>query len=355
MRFLPRTNQLGDGKIITTTIGDMVKMKTVDNETLGYFLARVHLFLVKIGIDPERLRFRQHLLTEMAFYAKDCWDAEIHCSYGWIEVTGIADRSCHDLTQHMKHSGESLQAFVEYPDGPKNVEVLELVVDKKAIGQKYRKDANIIFNFLEEVQKSQEELMKFQKEMESKGKYVLEKLELTKDSINFKKVTKKITGDSVTPSVIEPAFGVGRIIYCMLEHAYYVRESDEQRAVLSLKPIIAPFKCSILPLSQHDQFNTFIIEISRLLTNIGISNKIDEGGASIGKRYSRTDEISIPFGITIDFQTIKDRTVTLRERDTTKQIRIKIDELPQELHKLVNDETTWEITLSKYPIFQSQD
>lgn len=64
----------------------------VDNQTLGYFIARIFLFLTKIGIDPSRLRFRQHMSNEMAHYAADCWDAEIHTSYGWIECVGCADR-----------------------------------------------------------------------------------------------------------------------------------------------------------------------------------------------------------------------------------------------------------------------
>lgn len=73
---------------------------TVNNETLGYFIGRVYLFLTCLGIDKGRLRFRQHLPNEMAHYAADCWDAEIECSYGWIECVGIADRSAYDLKAH---------------------------------------------------------------------------------------------------------------------------------------------------------------------------------------------------------------------------------------------------------------
>jgi glycyl-tRNA synthetase len=72
----------------------------VNNETLGYFIGRVYLFLTHLGIDKDRLRFRQHLPNEMAHYAADCWDAEIECSYGWIECVGIADRSAYDLRAH---------------------------------------------------------------------------------------------------------------------------------------------------------------------------------------------------------------------------------------------------------------
>lgn len=78
---------------------------TVANHTIGYFMARIQQFLVKIGIDPKRLRFRQHMGNEMAHYACDCWDAEILTSYGWVECVGCADRSAFDLNQHFKATG----------------------------------------------------------------------------------------------------------------------------------------------------------------------------------------------------------------------------------------------------------
>lgn len=66
-------------------------------QTLAYYISRTFLFLQRVGVDTARLRFRQHLPTEMAHYASDCWDAEIHTSYGWVECVGIADRSAFDL------------------------------------------------------------------------------------------------------------------------------------------------------------------------------------------------------------------------------------------------------------------
>ena len=73
---------------------------TINNETLGYFIGRTFLFLTALGIDEKRLRFRQHLQNEMAHYATDCWDAEIECSYGWVEFLGLADRSAYHLKAH---------------------------------------------------------------------------------------------------------------------------------------------------------------------------------------------------------------------------------------------------------------
>ena len=72
----------------------------IGNETVAYFMARSYKFLVKCGINPAAIRYRQHRSNEMAHYAADCWDAEVETSYGWIEVAGHADRSCFDLTRH---------------------------------------------------------------------------------------------------------------------------------------------------------------------------------------------------------------------------------------------------------------
>ncbi|MFN9904278.1 MAG: glycine--tRNA ligase, partial [bacterium] len=82
------------------TAGEAVEGKVINNQTLAYFMARTQLFLHKVGINPEKLRFRQHKANEMAHYAQDCWDAEVETSYGWIEVAGHSDRSCFDLERH---------------------------------------------------------------------------------------------------------------------------------------------------------------------------------------------------------------------------------------------------------------
>lgn len=94
---------------------------TVNNETLGYFIGRVYLFLTYLGIDKDRLRFRQHLPNEMAHYAADCWDAEIECSYGWIECVGIADRSAYDLRAHSVSLQHLLNNFADINSSPSDM------------------------------------------------------------------------------------------------------------------------------------------------------------------------------------------------------------------------------------------
>ncbi|KAI9921726.1 hypothetical protein PsorP6_000286 [Peronosclerospora sorghi] len=86
------------------TCSDAVEQCIVSNESLAYYLVRTYKFCEAIGIDLERLRFRQHLKAEMAHYAADCWDLEIKLSSGWVECSGHADRSCYDLSVHEKKS-----------------------------------------------------------------------------------------------------------------------------------------------------------------------------------------------------------------------------------------------------------
>lgn len=102
----------------------------VANETLGYFLARIQQFLLRVGISPNYLRFRQHMANEMAHYAVDCWDAECLTTHGWIECVGCADRSAYDLQQHSKASGVNLTA-VRRLLTPKEVVTAEIAATKE--------------------------------------------------------------------------------------------------------------------------------------------------------------------------------------------------------------------------------
>lgn len=84
---------------------------------------------------------------------------------------------------------------------------------------------------------------------------------LTRDMVSVKKGQKTVHVEEVTPSVIEPSFGIGRIMYAVLEHSFRVREGDEQRTYLTLPPLVAPYKCSLLPLSSNAEFQPFIRQL----------------------------------------------------------------------------------------------
>ena len=162
----------GQTTTVQMTVGEAVSKKVVDNETLGYFLARTQLFLTKIGIDPTRLRCRQHMANEMAHYAADCWDFEIQSSYGWIECVGCADRSAYDLSVHAARTKAPLRVQQKL-DAPVKVDTFECQFDAKALGMKFKKDAGMIREFITGLEKDKLECI--QNELESKG-YVLPSL-----------------------------------------------------------------------------------------------------------------------------------------------------------------------------------
>jgi glycyl-tRNA synthetase len=140
------------------------------------------------------------------------------------------------------------------------------------------------------------------------------------------------TGERYVPHVIEPAAGVDRSLLAFLFDAYDEDEQGgERRTVLKLHPTLAPVKVAVLPLVRKDGQPEVAREIYETLRE-RMWAEYDEGG-SIGKRYRRQDEIGTPYGVTVDHQTLEDRTVTLRDRDTLVQVRVAIDELPAELER----------------------
>lgn len=158
-----------------------------------------------------------------------------------------------------------------------------------------------------------------------------------------------------TPNVIEPSFGIGRIFYSLIEHIYWTRPDSESRGVLSFPPRIAPTKILIVPLSSNSQFDPIVTALSRKIRKTGITNRVDDSSATIGKRYSRNDELGTPFGITVDFQTVADGTVTLRERDGMKQIRGEQDKIIQVVKGILEGTGTWEEALAEFGEFQGQE
>lgn len=88
---------------------------------------------------------------------------------------------------------------------------------------------------------------------------------------------------------------------------------------------------------------------------MGVSNRVDDSSASIGKRYARNDELGTPFGITVDFQSVKDNTFTLRDRDSMKQVRASEDEICKAVKSLVEGEETWEDVRKRLPEFLGQE
>lgn len=349
-----RDDQLGSGKTKTLKIGEAVKCGLVNNETLGYFMARTQLYMEKIGMDATRLRFRQHLATEMAHYAADCWDLEIKSSYGWVECVGHADRACYDLAVHAKATNTPMVATMKY-DTPIEIDVAKLKFDRKSIGMVFKKDARLVSGALDKLAEDWKDFEPIANAIESDGKVVVDGFEVTKEMVSWQKVTKKVHEVKFTPSVIEPSFGMGRILYSLLEHSFYVRENDEQRCVMSFNPRVAPQKAAVLPISSSPEFNVIVDEIASSLMEYDLATRVDKSTAALGRRYARSDEIGVPFAITVDFQTLSDDSVTIRERDSMIQVRLPKKDVPHVIYDIVHSRTSWKNVTEKYPIVQVDD
>ena len=149
--------------------------------------------------------------------------------------------------------------------------------------------------------------------------------DLTKHKLKY---VDQQSSEQFIPHVIEPSFGVERTILPILLDAYH---EEEKRIVLKLKPRIAPYKTAVFPLVQNkEEIVTKAQSVHQNLVALGIYSAWDARG-NIGKRYLSQDEIGTPYCITIDYDTLKDNTVTVRDRDTTQQERIKIDQLQEYL------------------------
>ncbi len=143
------------------------------------------------------------------------------------------------------------------------------------------------------------------------------------------------TGEKFVPYCVEPSLGCDRVTLAFLCNAYEEQEIAEGdvRTVLHLHPALAPYKVAVLPLSK--KLSEKAEEVYAKLSKNFMCD-YDEAG-SIGKRYRREDEIGTPYCVTIDFDTLEDECVTIRDRDTMEQVRVKIDEL----ESYIQDKIAW--------------
>lgn len=247
------------------TLDEAVAQKVINNQTLAYFMARTYLFLQSVGIASEGIRFRQHRADEMAHYAKDCWDAEVETSYGWIEIAGHADRDCFDLSRHAKKTKTELVAARLLPE-PRQVKFVKVLPNKKEIGKFFKGDSKPINDVIDEM--TEEDKHKVMLEFEQTGEATLtlatgKQVKLNKEYIAFELGEKTQFEEKYTPSVIEPSFGIGRIVYCIFEHCFKIRAHEASRTYFTFPPLIAPVKCSILPLIPNSDLNNFVSNISK--------------------------------------------------------------------------------------------
>jgi glycyl-tRNA synthetase len=155
--------------------------------------------------------------------------------------------------------------------------------------------------------------------------------EFSKEDLTIFSADKK---RKVLCHVVEPSYGIDRPFYCTLEHSYV---SERERKYLRLKKELAPIEVGVFPLLCRDGMPEKAREVYESLKSKGFMAERDDAG-SIGRRYARADEIGTPYCVTIDHRTLEDSTVTIRDRDTTDQIRVGVEELPKVLRSLLCDE-----------------
>ena len=321
---------------VTKTVEEAVDSGLV-HEWVAYYLGVGKQWYESIGVDMDRFRFRQHLSGELAHYAADCWDAEGEIDGDWYELAGFAYRSDYDLSKHHEHSDDDFTVFKQY-DEPKVVERATVDPDMSYLGPEFGGDAGEVADALETL--AERDRTAFEGEavtVEVDG----EDREIPTEKTGFAVEEVKETGEHVMPHVIEPSIGIDRAVYAVLVHAYETDEVEgETRTRLALEPEVAPTFVGVFPLMDKDGMGELARELTDDLRAAGFDATYDDSG-NIGRRYRRQDEVGTPFCVTVDYDSVEDETVTLRERDSTEQVRVPVADLPDLLDDLRERELTF--------------
>ncbi len=266
-------------------------------------------FYENIGLPRTTLEEYWQKPEELAHYARACVDILFKFPFGTQELEGIAARSDFDLSQHARFSGKSMGVF---DDDLRTAWGKLDDAKKQALWQRYH-DARLKY------------LLKTGVEAEKAAK-------LAKDDADG------LAKGNYIPHVIEPSAGVDRLILALIANAYSEDQVPDEkgkmetRVVMRFHPRVAPIKVAVFPLLKNKPELVKKALAVRDLLRPHMNVFYDDGGA-IGRRYRRQDEAGTPFGVTIDFDTLGEKgpelldTVTLRDRDTCKQERLKISEL----------------------------
>ncbi|PSQ09451.1 glycine--tRNA ligase [Halobacteriales archaeon QS_5_70_15] len=330
LTLYPASEQTADdGDYRTMTVGEAAEDGVVD-PWIAYYLGVAGEWYESVGVDMDRFRYRQHLGGELAHYATDCWDAEAELGGNWVEITGFGYRSDYDLSKHDEYSDEAFTVFRQY-DEPRSVERATVDPDMSTLGPEYGGAAADIADALADLAERDPSAFDAEEVTVEVGG---ESYTVPTEVANFSVGTVTESGEHVTPHVVEPSFGIGRIVYTVLVHAYE-RDvvDDEQRTYLDLPARVAPTTVGVFPLMARDGLDDRARELAADLREAGFDVEYDDSG-NIGRRYRRQDEVGTPYCVTVDYETLEDGTVTVRERDSTEQARVEASALSAELTAL---------------------
>ncbi|AFZ70837.1 glycyl-tRNA synthetase, dimeric type [Caldisphaera lagunensis DSM 15908] len=327
LNILPYTYKENKKGFITVTVKEAIERNFVINPCMAYWMVIGKLLLLKIGVPETNMYFLEKGPKERAHYSSQTFDHMVKTSrWGWIEVAGYAYRGDYDLSRHKKYSNADIEVFEAYEE-PVVMKVKKVLLDKAYAGKNFKSKA---FEFMKKVEELDPDYVI--REINEKGKINIDGIDVPKEALIIIEKEEKVAGRKFIPHVIEPSFGTDRLLYVLLEYAY--REVDG-RIVLSFPRYLSPVDAVVLPLIEDDE--KLINKSKQLysyLASEGFNVLYDDNG-SIGKRYARADEIGIPVAFTIDYQTLEDNTVTMRDRDTWKQVRVSISETANVLKKFI--------------------
>jgi glycyl-tRNA synthetase len=313
--------QASNQSIQWISISDAVESKVISHELIAFFLGKVFNLGMEIGLKKDKIRFRQHMPNEKAHYSTECWDLECLVDGDWLECVGIADRGDYDLTAHSSQGGLTAKRKLS-----PSVQVYEmrLVPNMKLIGKTFGQNASVINDFVRA--QTQESISELRTELGTNGSIRINDLiTLNSTMIAVHDVLHVKDYEEYVPHVIEPSVGIDRLLYAVLEQNFYKRPLDEKRTVLSIPHSMSLYNVAIFPLLNKDNLWSVVHSIQTDLVQKSMRCYLDETSTGLGKKYVRADELGIPFAVTVDVDTLTDSKVTIRCRDSMKQIRVDID------------------------------
>jgi len=302
---------------IEVTVEEAIKEKMILSEWMAYFMALSADFISELGAPHQSQMFMGKLATERAHYSAQTFDQMVWLDrWGWVEVSGHAYRTNYDVSRHQQYSGQDLSVFKKF-DLPVKEKALVAHPDVSVISHQCKGDTGKVLAAIKSIDAIS--LMKMLKS----GSAVINGVNVKSEYVRFAEEEQSIAGKRFVPHVAEPSFGADRLTYFAMECAYAEKEG---RVVLSLPRSVAPIHVSVFPLVNKDGIWEKSMEIHNDIRSAGFISDFDDGG-SIGRRYARSDETGAPLAVTVDYETLKDGTVTVRDRDTWQQSRIASKEL----------------------------
>jgi len=296
-------------EVLAETVKEALARGHIKTPWLGYFMALSKLFLCRLGVPADKQRFRAKLKGERAHYSAQTYDHEVFLEgWGWIEMAGHAYRTDYDLRSHMKKTGADYSVSSQLA-APKKVTKKIWSLNVPAVKAKYGME-------WKELLKAYASLKEDAREKEVPTE--LGGMKLDPSVVQTSTKEEVVASKKLVPHVVEPAFGLDRILLATMVFGLYRKED---RDILRLPSRIAPVRVGVLPLLSKKEMEEEALAIQANLEAEGVSTFYDESG-SIGKRYARLDEIGVPLAITVDHDTISKGLVTIRERDSWEQVSV---------------------------------